>query len=154
MSFYLYRIFQGEETLYIGKGSGYRLSHQKRRFKADGEIIVDGVADEADAYRRERALIAEHNPPLNRDAGGRGGWSGVGRVRAQSPNGLTPEGLVWAAPVLAQLLNIWRKDKSLVGLLSIFGAYVKAHGEDVLSEAVAPHFRRLILNDLALENKP
>jgi hypothetical protein len=129
MSFYLYRIFQGEETLYIGKGSGYRLSHQKRRFQADGEIIVDGIESEADAYRQERALIALHKPPLNKHVGGNGGWSGVSRNWAEAPNGLN-------------------------GILSILGAYIKAHGEEVITEAVVPHLRRLIRNDLALESKP
>jgi hypothetical protein len=154
MSFYLYRIFQGEETLYIGKGSGYRLSHQKRRFRADGEIIVDGIESETDAYRQERALIALHKPPLNKHVGGNGGWSGVSRNWAEAPNGLTPEGLAGAAPIVARLINIWRKDQSLNGILSILGAYIKVHGEDVFTEAVVPHLRRLIRNDLALESKP
>jgi len=154
MSFYLYRIHRDGETLYIGKGSGRRLAHQKRRFDADGEILVDGIQDEAEAYRRERALIAEFNPPLNKHPGGNGGWSGLAPNYANMPNGLTPEGLPKAAPILAQLINIWRRDQSLNGLLSIMGAYIKAHGEQTFTDAVVPHLRRLIRNDLALESKP
>lgn len=71
--FYVYRIL-GEcgETLYIGKGTGQRLNKQKRRFKADGEIVAR-YSTERQAYKAEKSLIAELNPPLNKSAGGGGG---------------------------------------------------------------------------------
>ena len=70
--FYVYRIL-GEmgETVYIGKGYGRRLHHQKRRFMSDGEVM-EWCSTDKQAFRRERELIAKHSPPLNRIAGGGG----------------------------------------------------------------------------------
>ena len=39
MAAYVYRIFDGFETVYIGKGSGRRVKQQSARFKCQGEII-------------------------------------------------------------------------------------------------------------------
>lgn len=74
--FYVYRIL-GErgETVYIGKGTGYRLTKQKRRFKSDGEVIAEFASERA-AFAYEKRLIAKENPPLNRCAGGSGGIYG------------------------------------------------------------------------------
>jgi hypothetical protein len=152
MSFYLYRIFRGEETLYIGKGTGRRLAKQKSRFQADGEIVAY-YDDEREAYREEIKLIAAHQPPLNKHPGGQGGRAGLWH-RRELPNGFTEEGLPLAAPFLARLLNIWRNDRTLDGILPVVGAYIKAHGEEAITEAVVPYLRRLIRNDLALESKP
>lgn len=82
--FYVYRIL-GEmgETVYIGKGCGRRLHNQKRRFKADGEIMERFSTDKK-AFKRERELIAEHNPPLNKSSGGNGA------TRGMKVNGLPP----------------------------------------------------------------
>lgn len=76
-SFYVYRIL-GEmgETVYIGKGTGRRLQTQKRRFGADGEILEWCSTDKA-AFRRERELISQYNPPLNKCSGGNGGTRGM-----------------------------------------------------------------------------
>ena len=75
--FYVYRIV-GEmgETVYIGKGCGRRLHNQKRRFMSDGEILEYCKTDKR-AFRRERELIAEYNPPLNKSPGGNGSVKGV-----------------------------------------------------------------------------
>jgi len=82
--FYVYRIL-GEmgETVYIGKGCGRRLQQQKRRFKSDGEVM-ELCSTDKQAFRRERALIAEYNPPLNKSPGGNGSTRGV------KVNGLPP----------------------------------------------------------------
>lgn len=82
--FYVYRIL-GEmgETVYIGKGCGRRLQQQKRRFMSDGEILEYSKTDKQ-AFRRERELIAQYNPPLNKSPGGNGS------VRGTSNNGLPP----------------------------------------------------------------
>lgn len=149
--FYLYRIFYDDMTLYIGKGTGKRLSDQKRAFGVSGEIIAY-FDDEREAYREEKRLIAEHEPPLNRIPGGTGGWSSVGDLR-DAPNGLTPEGLGYAAPHLARLLIIWKCDQRLGGILKILGAFVDAHGLEKIEAAVVPHMRRLLFNNLATENK-
>jgi hypothetical protein len=71
--FYVYRIFDGEQTLYVGKGFGRRLHNQKRRFGHDGEILQE-FRCEARAYQRERELIAELKPTLNCNGGGGGSW--------------------------------------------------------------------------------
>jgi len=153
MKFYLYRIFDGDNrTLYVGKGCGSRLAKQKRRFAASGEIVAR-YADEDEAYRQEIKLIEELKPLLNIAKGGNGGRSGLHRDPAVLPNGFTPEGLALAAPHLARLLSIWRRDKSLSGILSILGSYISAHGESAISNAVTPRLKRFISNDLAVENR-
>ena len=153
MKFYVYRIFNAEGLLYIGKGSGPRLRKQKRSFGAEGEVVQHFEFEE-DAYAEEVRLIALHSPPLNRHPGGQGGRAGVYHERPPLPSGLTPEGLQHAAPYLARILAIWRRDESLVGLLSIFGSFVTAHGLAAVEEAVLPYLKRLVGNDLVLENKP
>lgn len=75
--FYVYRIL-GEmgETVYIGKGCGRRLHNQKRRFMSDGEVM-EWCSTDKQAFRRERDLIAQHNPPLNKSTGGNGATRGL-----------------------------------------------------------------------------
>lgn len=70
--FYVYRIFDGMQTLYIGKGSGRRLQEQKRRFHADGEILERCRTDDQ-AFRQEVAWIERLMPTENRNPGGEGG---------------------------------------------------------------------------------
>jgi len=70
--FYVYRIFEGVHTLYVGKGSGKRLANQKRRFRSDGEII-EWCRTEDKAFEREVHWIAELMPTENVLAGGNGG---------------------------------------------------------------------------------
>lgn len=70
--FYVYRIFDGFETRYVGKGSGRRLTNQKRRFRCDGEIIERCRSDDH-AFDRERHWIKQLMPTENRSAGGYGG---------------------------------------------------------------------------------
>lgn len=69
--FYVYRLFDHEGTLYVGKGSDHRLKQQKNRFKLAGEII-ERCYTEAEAYEREIYWIAQLNPPLNKSSGGTG----------------------------------------------------------------------------------
>lgn len=71
-SCYVYRIYDGHETVYVGKGSGRRLSNQKRRFACDGEIIRGGLTDD-EAFRFEREMIAALKPTGNVAPGGNGG---------------------------------------------------------------------------------
>lgn len=72
--FYVYRIYNGVTTVYIGKGCGYRLTNQMRRFGLPGEKIEEGLT-EAKAFEREVHWIATLNPTDNKNAGGRGGRS-------------------------------------------------------------------------------
>lgn len=72
LNFYVYRIFDGAQTLYVGKGSGKRLADQKRRFRCEGEIIEECNSDDH-AFKREIHWIAELRPTENRAAGGNGG---------------------------------------------------------------------------------
>lgn len=73
--FYVYRIFNGETTVYIGKGCGYRLAAQIKRFGLPGEKIEQGLTEER-AFEREVHWIAELMPTDNKNPGGRGGKSG------------------------------------------------------------------------------
>lgn len=75
--YYTYRIFnEYGDTLYIGKGSGYRLRKQVRRFGFYGEIL-NHYSDEAACLRAEIRLIAKHKPPLNKSKGGEAGGHGA-----------------------------------------------------------------------------
>lgn len=69
--FYVYRLFDDTGTLYVGKGSGRRLSVQMRNKDLDGEMLAM-FTREKDAYDFEIAKIAELSPVLNRHPGGNG----------------------------------------------------------------------------------
>lgn len=70
--FYVYRIFDGDVTVYVGKGSGRRLALQIRRFGVMGEV-VEWFKNEDAAFAAERAWIAKLKPTENLVAGGNGG---------------------------------------------------------------------------------
>lgn len=72
IEFYVYRIFDRFETVYVGKGSGRRLANQTRRFGLPGEIIERCNSDDH-AFEREIFWIAELRPTENRAPGGGGG---------------------------------------------------------------------------------
>lgn len=69
---YVYRIFDGLETVYIGKGSGRRLKQQMRSFGMSGEIIEECNSDDH-AFERERHWIKTLMPTANISPGGAGG---------------------------------------------------------------------------------
>lgn len=71
-TFYVYRIFDGDVTVYVGKGSGRRLHNQKRRFGLDGSIIEKCRSDNH-AFEREVHWIKRLKPTDNRLPGGNGG---------------------------------------------------------------------------------
>jgi hypothetical protein len=81
--FYVYRIFDGFETVYIGKGSGRRLSSQKSKFKLPGEIIAR-FKKERDAYAYEIKMIDELMPTANKHPGGNGSRVYKRRPRKQA----------------------------------------------------------------------
>jgi hypothetical protein len=70
--FYVYRIFDGPTTVYVGKGSGTRLRIQIGRFGLPGEIIESCRSDDH-AFERERHWIKSLRPTDNRHPGGNGG---------------------------------------------------------------------------------
>lgn len=70
--FYVYRIFDGAVTVYVGKGSGRRLQAQQRNFRLPGEVIETCKSDDH-AFERERHWIAALNPTDNISPGGNGG---------------------------------------------------------------------------------
>lgn len=72
--FYVYRIFDGSVTVYVGKGSGGRFKRQQRRFRLDGEVLEWHHNEEA-AYKAECVWIASLKPTDNLAAGGNGGRS-------------------------------------------------------------------------------
>ena len=77
--FYVYEIGESEAPLYIGKGSGNRLSAQQRKHGAEGrEVALFWCED--DAYSAERLLIKERKPLRNRHPGGNGS-----RVKKPTP---------------------------------------------------------------------
>lgn len=69
--FYVYEILEGEECVYVGKGSGTRLASQRRRFKREGREICR-FKIEAEAYMFERGLIFRRKPRFNIAPGQRG----------------------------------------------------------------------------------
>lgn len=70
--FYVYRLFDGFETLYVGKGSGRRLANQKCAYRCEGEVLECCTSDDH-AFAREVHWIAQLRPTLNKLAGGNGG---------------------------------------------------------------------------------
>lgn len=83
--FYVYRIFDGVTTVYVGKGSGSRLANQKRVFALPGEIIEECRSDDH-AFEREIHWIKTLMPTDNKNVGGLGG-----RVRPRRKPRLTKE---------------------------------------------------------------
>jgi hypothetical protein len=69
--FYVYRITNGTETVYVGKGSGDRLKNQMRKFKLPGEVL-EWCASDAEAFQFEVAWITRLSPTANKCAGGNG----------------------------------------------------------------------------------
>ena len=70
--FYVYRFDNDEgQCIYIGKGSGRRLTTQNKRFGRVG-YVVKWFASERAAFRFEAALIAKLKPFENKVAGGGG----------------------------------------------------------------------------------
>lgn len=72
--FYVYRIFDRHETVYVGKGCGRRVHDQRRRFRCNGEIIERCETDD-EAFAAERRWIAMLRPTQNVSPGGNGGRS-------------------------------------------------------------------------------
>jgi len=81
--FYVYRIFDRHETVYIGKGSGRRLQCQKSKFGLPGEILEEFTSEQS-AFDRERHWIAELRPTENKCPGGYGGRCGRKREPKRS----------------------------------------------------------------------
>lgn len=105
---YVYTLIDPRDGLpfYIGKGTGRRMYQHERAvlrgrginkakceriaaILADGLVVEYGVisrhADEAAAYRAERAAIASHANLTNANPGGGGGWCGVHVERQEDP---------------------------------------------------------------------
>ena len=78
--FYVYRIYDGAVTVYIGKGSGRRLKQQMQRFSLQGEII-ERFCSEKLAYKAECQWIKELKPTDNQNAGGGGSYTVRKKVR-------------------------------------------------------------------------
>lgn len=70
--FYVYHLLDGAGTVaYVGKGSGDRLAHQKRRFGLSGHEVAR-FKDEIDALAFESAQIEDLKPHLNKNMGSAG----------------------------------------------------------------------------------
>ena len=70
--FYVYVLTdEANSVIYVGKGSGWRLSVQRRRYRCSGHEIAR-FKRENDAYAFEREQISELSPRLNRHPGGNG----------------------------------------------------------------------------------
>jgi len=133
--FYVYRIL-GEmgETVYIGKGYGRRLHNQKRRFMSDGEVI-EWCSTDKQAFRRERELIAEHNPPLNKSRGGNGSVRGTAGQNLPS----LYEGV---AKIIRRLDGLEAPVRSF--LLKLIGEVAESHGRDKLAAGLVPYNIKLL----------
>ncbi len=69
--FYVYALIDAGKIVYIGKGSGRRLSVQRRAHRCDGYELAR-FKRERDAYQHEIAAIAELSPERNKHPGGNG----------------------------------------------------------------------------------
>lgn len=72
--FYVYRIYDGVVTVYVGKGSGLRLKKQMWRFGLHGEVL-ERFKTESAAYAAEKRWIKELKPTENKNTGGGGGFA-------------------------------------------------------------------------------
>lgn len=131
--FYVYRIFDGFETVYVGKGSGRRLSAQKRRFGCDGEILEVCRSDDH-AFQREVYWIAALKPTENKNPGGLGGrvkpkGKKIDRALAAFERELKEVGpRRYVARFIAQKLDLNICEKYGVSQASMAGILAVAHG--------------------------
>lgn len=73
---YVYELYdQVGNIQYIGKGSRGRLISQCKRYELRGEKIANFWC-EIEAYKHEKERIEAIKPPLNKQPGGCGSWSG------------------------------------------------------------------------------
>jgi len=70
--FYIYAFYDGASALYVGKGSGYRAAHQKKRFRVD-PVILERFDCEDAAYAAEVKWMQRLKPTENKKPGGSGG---------------------------------------------------------------------------------
>jgi len=72
-TFYVYLLMDWNgNPMYVGKGSGYRISVSERRFGLSGIFLSWHLTDE-EAFSAERKAIEKFQPCLNKCAGGNGG---------------------------------------------------------------------------------
>jgi hypothetical protein len=113
VKFYVYRLFLGDETLYIGKGCARRLHNQKRSHQCDGEI-VRRFKSEREAYAFEAKLIAKLKPPRNQCAGG-GGCKAARQRREIKPSWMREMDRIgtraYAAKALLRLAVRWTPEQ-------------------------------------------
>jgi hypothetical protein len=69
---YVYRVFDGFETIYVGKGTGRRRFISAKRLGGQSEILESGLTD-AEAFAKEVAWISCLMPTANVAIGGNGG---------------------------------------------------------------------------------
>jgi hypothetical protein len=69
--FYVYALTDGDQVVYVGKGSGRRLHVQRRTHGCDGYEVAR-FKRERDAYAHEIRVIAELSPARNKHPGGNG----------------------------------------------------------------------------------
>lgn len=130
---YVYRIFDGFETVYVGKGSGRRIRQQAARFKCQGEIIQHCTTDE-EAFKAERKWISELKPTANRHPGGQGGrvkpkhdpHAASWRKFLKEYNEVGPRR--YAARFLARKLNEANCEKWGVSKIDVFRIHEVANG--------------------------
>jgi hypothetical protein len=69
--FYVYHIMDGQDVVYVGKGSGRRSQVQARKFGLPC-VIVERFHSESKAYAKEVEMISSIRPKLNKHVGGNG----------------------------------------------------------------------------------
>lgn len=78
--FYVYKIDDENDCLYIGKGTNRRHIVSSRRFNNEA-VIIAYFRKESYAYDFEREMIAEHKPIMNKCLGGNGPYTKKRRAR-------------------------------------------------------------------------
>lgn len=98
--FYVYELFDDSGVvLYVGKGSGTRLSMQKRAHALDGRE-VERFRLERDAYAFERQRIAALKPARNKNPGGNG------RMKGKKNRSTEIADAMWASAATGELAEL------------------------------------------------
>ena len=122
------------------------MGHEMLEAADDASVSLPRARRRVEAIMELMAAFApkKYGDMLDAENGGCGGRYGIPR---EMPNGLTAEGLPFAAPIIASLCRY----RSLPGIARIIAAYVEAHGMERLAGAIRPYMQAFVVNDLSAD---